>query len=174
VCHGEHYASPSGDPETAGLCRGWPFDGAWPIGPGRLLAAMQQRVSPYRAEDPTEFWSGVGGEWASLAARPRSAVSDGCPRNPPKNGGASLPPRPPQENRQMCVRHGRAFPWCTFSSSFAPPLARLRPCCLRPRCEAVDWPLWSYEVLRNCASRAMAASGLYKRGLRRCARGAAI
>jgi hypothetical protein len=39
---------------------------------------------PYRAENPAEFWSGGGGEWASLVAGVRSVGSDGCQKIRPK------------------------------------------------------------------------------------------
>jgi hypothetical protein len=62
---------------------------------GAAFASLHP-LPPYRAENPAEFWSGHGGERASLVAGPRSGGSDGCPldtKKSGKNGGASVSTR---------------------------------------------------------------------------------
>jgi hypothetical protein len=61
--------------------------------------------APYRAENPAEFWSGHGGEWASLVAGVRSVGSGGCRKIRPKRRRKPATTPLFRKNRQNNIAH---------------------------------------------------------------------
>jgi hypothetical protein len=81
----------------------------------------------YCAENPAKFWSGYGGEWASLVAGPRSAGSDGYLLENPAKTEAQAGRHAPQEIGKLTCPMRVTLPWRSSSTTFSP-----APCALAP------------------------------------------
>jgi hypothetical protein len=96
------------------------------------MAKFGMAPALYCTENPAKFWSGGGGERASLVAVLRSVQSDGYPLEIRPKRRRKPAATPILENRQNCIAMVYRFTSAHFLLRSPPPPVHLRLCFVNP------------------------------------------